>query len=452
MAGSIAGEFTGKEPKCELAIDISQINEPAKWPECCIYKVPDKLRKVNEEAYIPKLVSIGPFHHTLQQLTGIKQQKLIYFKEFCLRTKKSPKDLESIIEKEEKQILHYYSETFPQLDGKEFLKIILFDAIFIIELFLRNSESKKNDYILSNAWLESHIKQDLILLENQLPFKFLRKLYKFAIKEEKIIITPFLELACKFFFSGKHQIVKAKKVKHFTDLQRTFYCPTDSKPNPKEHTEHLRYTATKLDETGLQFKPLVDIDLSKKSMLDIKFSKAKCLESYPCFNLSWLFSCLPCLKSYCCFKSVQCFLKVPQLVIDDQTEPLFRNLMALEQCHYPSDTYICNYVLLWDCLITTKKDVCLLVDKKVIVNRRGSSKAVTTLINTLGHQIIESESYYHDLYKQLNEHCDNSWNRLVASLTSVYFRDFWRGTATIAGIFVLGFTFGNFLRPFVMKH
>lgn len=30
---------------------------------CCIYKVPPKIRKVNEEAYIPTLVSIGPFHH-----------------------------------------------------------------------------------------------------------------------------------------------------------------------------------------------------------------------------------------------------------------------------------------------------------------------------------------------------------------------------------------------------
>jgi len=454
MACSVTGESTGKEPKCEeLVIDIPLIDEPAQWPECCIYKVPNKLRKVNEAAFTPKLVSIGPFHHDLKELSGMQKQKHIYFKEFYLRTGKSQKELGSIIEKEEEKIRHYYSETFTKLNRKMFVEIILLDAIFIIELFLRNYEGKKHDYILSNAWLESHIKQDLILLENQLPFKFLKKLYEFACNGEQVIITPFLELACKFFFSGKHRISMDKKVKHFTDLQRMFYCPTEySKPDKEEHIEHLRYTSTKLDEAGLQFQPLVDIDLSKKSMLDIKFSKAKCLESYPCFNLSWLFSCLPCLKSFRCFKNVQCFLKVPQLVIDDQTEPLFRNLMALEQCHYPSDTYICNYVLLWDCLITTKKDVCLLVDKKVIVNRRGSSKAVTTLINTLGHQIVERESCYQDLYKRLNEHSDNSWNRLVASLTSVYFRDFWRGTATIAGILVLGFTFGNFLRPFVMKH
>ncbi|XP_062175491.1 UPF0481 protein At3g47200-like isoform X2 [Alnus glutinosa] len=271
-AGSSSGESNGKELKCESAIDILEINEPepepepAKWPECCIYKVPDKLREVNKEqdAYTPKLVSIGPFHHNLPQLTGIKQQKLIYFKKFCLRTKKSSKDLESIIEKEEKQIRRYYSETFDQLDSKKFVKIILLDAIFIIELFLRNEEGKKydyilSDYILSNAWLESHIKQDLILLENQLPFKFLKKLYKFAFNGEQVIITPFLELACKFFFSGEHRIPMDKKVKHFTDLQRTFYCPTEySKPDQEEHIDPLRYTATKLDEAGVQFKPLDD--------------------------------------------------------------------------------------------------------------------------------------------------------------------------------------------------
>ncbi|GLT62787.1 hypothetical protein SLA2020_353970 [Shorea laevis] len=118
------------------------------------------------------------------------------------------------------------------------------------------------------------------------------------------------------------------------------------------------------------------------------------------------------------------FLESPTTCDRHQQKLFFRNLMALEQCHYPSNTYICNYVLLMDSLITTKADVRLLVEKKVIVNKRGSSKAVTTLINKLGHQIVERESCYHDLYQQLNDHCDSSWNRLVASLTSVYFKDF----------------------------
>jgi hypothetical protein len=430
------------------------LEESEVWSECCIYRVPKKLREVKEDAYTPKLVSIGPFHHDLEELWGVKIQKHIYLKKFCSRTRKSEKDLENIIESNKEQIARSYSETSFKLNSKEFVAKILLDAIFIIELFLRNYEHEKYknlDYILRNAWIESHIKQDLMLLENQLPFRFLQKLYKFAFDGDEVI-PPFLKLACQFFFSGKHRIPMDEEVKHFTDLHRMFYCPINPKAHPQKQTEHLRYTATKLDEAGLEFKAIEDIDFSKTSLLDIELSKDKCLERYPCFNLSWLFSCLPYLRSFRCFKSVQCILKVPQLVIDDQTEALFRNLMALEQCHYPSKTYICNYVLLMDCLITTKSDVCLLVEKKVIVNRRGSSTEVTTLINKLGHMIVETESCYHDLYTRLNDHCDNYWNRLVASLTSVYFRDFWRGTATIAGILVLLFTFGNFLRPFLMKH
>ena len=451
------GESPRKETKCEESIiDIALIPEPARWPDCCIYRVPNKIRMINEEAYTPKLVSIGPFHHKLPELEGVRKQKLIYFKEFCSRTGKSQKDLASIVEKRTEKISHCYSETTFDLTEVKFVEKILLDAVFIIELLLRNFELKNcgkygNDYILSNAWIESHIKQDLILLENQLPFKFLKKFYEAAFNEEQE--HQFLKLACEFFFPGKHRIpMDYTEVKHFTDLHRMFYCPSNPKVDPEKRIEHLRYTATKLDEAGLEFKALVDKNIGDKSLLDIEFSKDKCLENYPCLNLSWLFSCLPCLRSFRCFKSMQCILKIPQLVIDDQTEALFRNLMALEQCHYPSNTYICNYVLLMDCLITTKSDVCLLVEKKVIVNRRGSSTEVTTLINKLGHMIVEPKSCYHDLYTQLNDHCDNYWNRLVASLTSVYFRDFWRGTATIAGILVLFFTFGNFLRPFVMKH
>jgi hypothetical protein len=205
------------------------LEESELWSECCIYRVPKKLREVKEDAYTPKLVSIGPFHHDLEELWGVKIQKHIYLKKFCSRTRKSEKDLENIIESNKEQIARSYSETSFKLNSKEFVAKILLDAIFIIELFLRNFEREKYeklDYILSNAWIESQIKQDLMLLENQLPLRFLQKLYKFAFDGDEV--TPFLKLACQFFFSGKHRIpMHEAEVKHFTDLHRMFYCPTN---------------------------------------------------------------------------------------------------------------------------------------------------------------------------------------------------------------------------------
>ncbi|KAG9443338.1 hypothetical protein H6P81_014678 [Aristolochia fimbriata] len=33
------------------------------WKDCCIYRVPSYMREANPEAYAPKLLSLGPYHH-----------------------------------------------------------------------------------------------------------------------------------------------------------------------------------------------------------------------------------------------------------------------------------------------------------------------------------------------------------------------------------------------------
>ena len=191
----------------ELIIDVPLVMEPVQWRECCIYKVPKKLRQVNKEAYTPKLISIGPFHHGEKDLWGEKELrdeenenvprdmemlKVRYFKDFCYRTGKCQKEIARIIEENEVKIRHCYAE-ISKLNSEDFVKMVLVDSTFIIELFLRNQENEKRiqenepllkndakkedeeDYILSKPWLEEGIKQDLMLLENQLPFFILKE-------------------------------------------------------------------------------------------------------------------------------------------------------------------------------------------------------------------------------------------------------------------------------------
>ena len=126
--------------------------------------------------------------------------------------------------------------------------------------------------------------------------------------------------------------------------------------------------------------------------------------------------------------------------------------MALEQCHYPNEAYICNYVLLLDSLINNKDDGDLLVEEGIIINSLGNNEAVADMVNKLGDEIVEKNSYYHDVAEDLNKYYRNWWNQNMASLKTVYFRDIWRGTATIVGIIVLAVTIMNFLWPFVFKH
>ena len=74
------------------------------------------------------------------------------------------------------------------------------------------------------------------------------------------------------------------------------------------------------------------------------------------------------------------------------------------------------------------------------------------MVNKLGQEIVEENSYYCKVAEDLNKYYRNWWNQNMESLKTVYFRDIWRGTATVVGIIVLVVTVMNFLRPFVFKH
>ncbi|KAL4599807.1 hypothetical protein ACB092_11G153400 [Castanea dentata] len=461
-------DTTAEEMRCEeLAIDIPLVMEPAQWNKCSIYRVPKKLRRVNKEAYTPKLISIGPLHHGENELGAMEMLQLRYLRELCYRTGKDHKDIASVIEAKELEIRRCYDEIF-DISSEDFVKMVLLDSAFIIEHFLkstvcRENESKasgevvsngredRNDCVTSTPLLRKHITQDLLLLENQLPFFILDELYAKFFNPEQDKNSSFLLLVSKYLFPDieeKDTIIDGKEleVKHFTDLMRHFYYPTNLE-NTGLPIETL-HNAKKLDEAGVVFKKPDE----RRRLLDIKFKKSKLTEIFPCFTCSWLLHCLPCLKHCPCLVNTQTFLEVPCLEVHDETEGIFRNLMALELCHYPFKTYICNYIVLLDFLINTRDDVELLVEKGIIVNKLGSNKAVATMVNKLGLEIEQNTSCYHELAQQLNDYYDNDCNRNMGSLRTIYFGDIWRGTATFVGVIVLLVTFLNFLRPFVLKN
>ncbi|RYR25263.1 hypothetical protein Ahy_B02g058939 isoform G [Arachis hypogaea] len=127
-------------------------------------------------------------------------------------------------------------------------------------------------------------------------------------------------------------------------------------------------------------------------------------------------------------------------------ECVLRNLIAFEQCHYPEEPYICNYVSLIDSLIHTKDDAELMVEKEAIVHELGSDKELATLVNSLCKHVVTNKTCYQQIIGDLNEHYNNGWKWTMGTLRWVYFRDPWRSSSTIVGIAVLIFTIFNFCR------
>ncbi|XP_031282062.1 uncharacterized protein LOC116140587 [Pistacia vera] len=171
----------------------------------------------------------------------------------------------------------------------------------------------------------------------------------------------------------------------------------------------------KLHESGVKFKCFE----GENSLIDIRFEKRK--QRVPCFE--------------------EHELQIPHLKLSDDTERRFRNIMALEQCHYPYDTQVCNYVSLIDGLIDNEKDVELLVENGIISNGLGSNASVANMFNKLCLFVNLGESSYYDFCEELKRHCNNPWNRTKATLKRVYFNNLWRGTATVAAVILLLLTF-----------
>ena len=423
----------------ETVINIpAQVLEPPQWAECCIYRVPQRLRQLNKDAYTPRLISVGPFHHGKEELEDMERLKWRYYIEFCYRTGTMPQDIADFVAMMAPKILHCYEGSIV-LAHDEFIRMVLLDSIFIIEHFFRATAGgeNQNNYTgskVSKPWLKRHITLDLILLENQLPFFILDELYEKFSRSKTV--DSFFNLACKYFWK---YLFSQEEHKHFTDLIRYIYYPSELN-NGGDAVSYV-YSATKLYETGVRFKVIEEGRFD-----EIKLEKWKLLGKCQCFNFSWLLIFIPCLKCFTCLEPMQSLLYLPSFVADNRTEDLYRNIMALEQCHYPFEAYLCNYMVLLDHLINTSEDVELLADKGIIVNSLGSYEVVATMVNRIAVEIVEENSCYSDVAKNLKNHYQKGCNRNIGYLKSTYFSNLWRGTATVVGLIILGFTLWDFVR------
>ncbi|KAK2650750.1 hypothetical protein Ddye_018239 [Dipteronia dyeriana] len=148
------------------AYKLKNIHEPVK--QCSIYKVPRDLRNIDRKAYTPQVISIGPFHHGKHWLSEMENQKSKYMLEFLKREgvekgAKKLKEFKGFIEEKEQIIRSYYQENSTLL-SPEFVKMILRDAVFIIEFFLKNAkpvEKRKFYFSLDTTYVRAAITRDL---------------------------------------------------------------------------------------------------------------------------------------------------------------------------------------------------------------------------------------------------------------------------------------------------
>ncbi|XLS46929.1 hypothetical protein HN51_021287 [Arachis hypogaea] len=421
-----------------VVIDVDDVEEEFTPDVCMIYTVPSKLRKMDEEeaSFTTQWISIGPIHYDTKELKGMQKLKYKYLQDFSKRVSNEEamkmKEYKSFLESEVQKIRECYAKKFPEISNEELVEIVLLDAVFIVEYFLRDWEFDHRN-MLTN-YVTKGIQRDLLLLENQLPLYVLEELYnKFVTLTAKGL--DFHELT-HHYFGSLHLYAEYLKrdnetAHHFVDFVRRC-CLPDWSLELFLKQDNLQVSASKLYENGVSFECVGD-----RKLIDITFETKKPFNGY--------LLCLGCLQP--CFTSLKARLMFPQLKFDNRTVCVLKNLMAFEHYHYPDKPFITNYVSLLDSLVHTKEDVELLVEKGCIFREHVSNEEVVNLVKSLSKHVVSTgKTCYYKVIRELTLHNKSGWKKTMGTVRRVYFRDTWRGSSTIIGIFVLVYTIVSFYR------
>ncbi|XP_057959191.1 UPF0481 protein At3g47200-like [Malania oleifera] len=366
----------------------------------CICKVPEKRRVGNEDAYSPKLVSIGPFHHGKSTLEEMEHHKWRYLNTILTRKPNLEATLDSCVKalKElEGRARNSYGEEI-RIGSDEFVRMMLVDGCFIIELLLRTttkSSRRRDDPLLISNEKLNHLRRDILLLENQIPFFVLQHLF-YTVPIPQQCKQTLTELALRFFrimIPGQIEDLQEKfswEVRHLLDLVRTGYLPTYSKLHSTGNAQKEFSGLKKLQRDGIRIRRFFDAE----SLLNIRFVKGS--------------------------------LWIPPLRILNHTEILMRNLIALEACCCDSKP-ITSYAFLLKSLIQTTEDAKFLCRRGVLSSSLDKKEEVRALFDELCSEVDLQESSYSGIFQKVDEYTHKNRRR-------------WRIQPTVAG-FVLAVLF-----------
>lgn len=199
-----------KSPESEWVISIKdkleqakQDNDAGSWAKLSIYRVPLSLRRDDDKAYIPQIVSLGPYHHGKKRLRNMDRHKWRAVLQILKRTDQEIKMyIDAVRELEEKARACY--EGTIAMNSNEFVEMMVLDSCFVLELFrgvaggFQHLGYARNDPVFAMRGSMHSIQRDMIMIENQIPLFILDRLYGIQsdMPHEKGIVA---RLALRFF-------------------------------------------------------------------------------------------------------------------------------------------------------------------------------------------------------------------------------------------------------------
>ncbi|KAI3788306.1 hypothetical protein L2E82_01067 [Cichorium intybus] len=389
----------------------------AKSPPCSttqIHKVPTILKKHKDDDkyYVPKVVSLGPYHYGEPNLQSVQDFKPLFTNKLVKGNQESLKSLYNKLAEMVQTLKEYYEDEVEQFSDDEFTRMMLLDGCFIlyfIEHIFLNTE-------IDCPGLKSHqimfVQQDMFLLENQIPYRVLTEVMKFVPDELwDFKIKRFIDdnvLATERRRGGTRKTSKSvpnhpipSTVNHLLELLQTRLTKEKSL-GPRANDRYTFRNVNELIEVGIRFIPS-----KTRSIAHIDFFK----------------------HGFCAN------LELPPITVDDATKPMLLNLVAYEMCSNDTNaSWVTSYICLLDSLIDHPEDVKVLRKAGILDNRLGSDKQVALLFNELGTDLVPNSFAYSEARSAIQKHYESKRNTWASQLKHEYIKSPWAFVALLVGV------------------
>ncbi|CAO2835550.1 unnamed protein product [Amaranthus hypochondriacus] len=414
---------------------------------CCIFKIPEFIRKENEECYTPVVLSIGPMYYGNPELETMEKLKWVTLKWFLEHPDSGGHNLEyylQLITQKKEQIYECYQDVnkCKIIPKHEFCAMILRDAAFIFYLFIENWTGMEQLAFphQMRVLMRSQTDRDLFLLENQMPYFILKSLYDVSFG----MVLPVSFLKLTHYYIGSRSggtlpggctvnsqfgiIEKAGEtcIDHLLDflcrclqlrtLEQRHMRLMKPKKNDNKVTDTIKkaahYVSTiilPLNRTpSVQNQPTIPSSAKQLSNAGIQFKVSNSLNQLDIGYADGV-------------------LEIPKFDLEDNTESAIRNIIYFEQCRYYHNSCFIDYVYFLDGLINTAEDIQILVENKILNSLLGSHRQAADLFNkvTKNTTINNFDFCYAAISVEMNGYADTSWHRWKAILKRDYFNHPW---------------------------
>ncbi|ERN14278.1 putative UPF0481 protein At3g02645 [Amborella trichopoda] len=131
-------------------------------------------------------------------------------------------------------------------------------------------------------------------------------------------------------------------------------------------------------------------------------------------------------------------LSLPSISLDVNSEIIIRNLVAFEAASAPGPLIFTRYTELMNGIIDTEKDVALMRERGILLNRLKSDEEAAELWNGMSRSVRLTKVEGLDrVIEEVNKYYGRRWRVVMAKFVREYVYGWWRGLTVLAAVALL---------------